>query len=59
MKAIKKNVLIVGHSNTVDDIVNGIGGSKYVPGDLADSAYSNLFKIRVTGSKIKFYRLNF
>lgn len=59
MKALRKNVLIVGHSNTVDDITNGIGGSKFVPGDLADSAYSNLFKLRVRGSKIKYYRLNF
>lgn len=59
MKAIRKNILIVGHSNTVDDIVNGIGGNKYVPGDLPDSAYSNLFKLKVRNGRVSYLRLNF
>ena len=59
MKALRKNVLIVGHSNTVDDIVNGIGRNKYVPGDLPDSAYSNLFILKVRNGRVRFLRLNF
>lgn len=59
MKALRKNVLIVGHSNTVDDIVNGIGRNKYVPSDLPDSAYSNLFILKVRNGRVRFLRLNF
>jgi len=54
LKAIRKNVLIVGHSNTVDDIVNGLTGTQSVPGDLADSQYDNLYVIRVKGKKARF-----
>ena len=35
LKSKKKNTLIVGHSNTVDDIVNMLCGEKKVAGDLA------------------------
>jgi len=54
LKAIKKNTLVVGHSNTVDDIVNGLTGQKSVPGDLADSQYDNLYVIKIKGKKAKF-----
>lgn len=54
LKSIKGNVLIVGHSNTVDDIVNGLTGHKYIPSDLPDSAYSNLFMIKKKGKKMVF-----
>lgn len=56
LKGIKKNVLIVGHSNTVDDIVNGLTGTKTVPGDLPDSEYSNLFIVTYKGKKVRFER---
>jgi len=56
LKALKKNTLIVGHSNTVDDIVNGLTGSRAVPGDLQDSEYNNLFVIRVLRKKVSFER---
>jgi len=39
------NVLIVGHSNTVDDIVNKLLGSKRLHADLMDEEYDNLFVI--------------
>ena len=44
LKAIKnKSVLIVGHSNTVDDIVNKLTGQTNIPGDLKDTEYDNLY----------------
>ena len=55
LKAIKKgNVLIVGHSNTIDDIANKLAGSTVVPGDLPDSDYDNLYKIKRKGKKYIF-----
>ena len=59
LKGIKKNVLVVGHSNTVDDIVNGLTGKKSVAGDLPDSEYDNLFVVtykKFFGTKIKYER---
>lgn len=47
IKNIRKgNVLIVGHSNTVDDIVNKLAGKIVVPGDLKDMEYDNLFILK-------------
>lgn len=59
MKALKKNVLIVGHSNTVDDIVNGLTGQKTIHGDLPDSEYSSLFVVKYAGKKVRFERRTF
>lgn len=57
--SLKKNALIVGHSNTVDDIVNKLCGSVKIPGDLPDSAYDNLFVIRKKGKKMTFENKKF
>jgi phosphohistidine phosphatase SixA len=47
LKLIRKgNVLVVGHSNTIDDIANKLCGTIQVPGDLKDSEYDNLFIIK-------------
>lgn len=46
LQRIKKNVLIIGHSNTVDDIANALSGKQSVPGDLADNQFDNLFVIK-------------
>lgn len=54
LKSLKKNVLIVGHSNTVDDIVNMLCGKKEVAGDLPDSEYSKLFIVTIQKQKIFF-----
>lgn len=55
LKSIKKgNVLVVGHSNTIDDLANKLCGSAVVPGDLKDSDYDNLYEIRRKGDKYIF-----
>ena len=54
LKTKKKNTLIVGHSNTVDDIVNMLCGEKKVPGDLEDREYDNLFIVKKKGKRYIF-----
>ena len=57
IKMSGNNMLIVGHSNTVDDIVNNLTGEKSISGDLEDSVYDRLFIIRkqtFPGKKAKF-----
>ncbi len=55
IRAIQKgNVLIVGHSNTVDDIVNKLAGEIKVPEDLPDSEYDNLYIVTKKGSRFRF-----
>lgn len=55
LKAIdKKNVLIVGHSNIVDDIVNRLTGEKNIPGDLNEKVYDNLYIIKKKKGKMEF-----
>ena len=51
LKNSKKNILVVGHSNTIDDIANMLTGETVVPGDLKDSDYDNLFIIKRKGDK--------
>lgn len=53
------NFLIVGHSNTVDDIVNRLAGTKEIAGDLPDSQYGDLFVIRRKGKTISFEKKHF
>jgi len=55
LKAIRKgNVLVVGHSNTIDDLANKLCGTTVVPGDLDDTAYDNLYIIKWKGKSYKF-----
>jgi broad specificity phosphatase PhoE len=55
LKNIRKgNVLVVGHSNTVDDIANKLSGKTVVPGDLKDNEYDNLFIIKRKGKGFVF-----
>jgi broad specificity phosphatase PhoE len=50
--------LIVGHSNTIDDVVNMIMGSKVVPSDLPETIYDNLYiiKMRKNGYRKPLFR---
>jgi hypothetical protein len=43
----------VGHSNTVDDIVNALTGENKLK-DLEDSEYNRLFVVRMRGKKVFF-----
>lgn len=43
------NVLVVGHSNTVDDVVNGLLGNNGMR-DLADNEYGNVFIVKRKGN---------
>ena len=49
--ALKTNTLIVGHSNTVDELVNGLTGSQQLK-DLPDATYDNLFIITRKGKRL-------
>ena len=56
IKALGKgNVLIVGHSNTVDNLVNSFI-KKTVLKDLADTEYNNLFIIKKKGKNFYFQK---
>ena len=53
LKSKKENILIVGHSNTVDDIVNMLCDEKKLT-DLDEAVYDNLFIIKRKGRKFIF-----
>lgn len=46
LKSAKKNTLIVGHSNTVRYVINGLTEEETLKQDLQDDEYSNLFIIK-------------
>lgn len=59
LKSLKGNSLIVGHSNTVDDLVNELAGKKEINGDLPDSEYGDLFIVKKRGKKLTFEKKHF
>ena len=54
VRSIKGHVLIIGHSNTVDDIVNKLTGKKEIAADLKDSEYDNLYIITKKNGQYRF-----
>jgi 2,3-bisphosphoglycerate-dependent phosphoglycerate mutase len=48
------NVLVVGHSNTVDDLVNGLTGEKLIPADLPDTEYGMIYLVKKKNGKYSF-----
>ena len=58
IQSTKKNTLFVGHSNTVDDIINGFLGEKKMK-DLKDQTYNRLFIITVKGKNKTFEEKNY
>lgn len=53
----KTNVLIVGHSNTVDDIVNRFVGTNAVT-DLPDNEYGSLFIVEKKGNGYRYKKVS-
>jgi phosphohistidine phosphatase SixA len=56
IKAAAGNVLVVGHSNSVPDVVKGLGVAS--PVTIGDAEYDNLFVVRL-GDKPAVIRLHF
>lgn len=50
------NVLVVGHSNTVDDLVNALCGETKMS-DLRDDEYGNVFIVTKKGRQFSFERM--
>jgi phosphohistidine phosphatase SixA len=53
LKNLKGNVLIIGHSNTVDNLVNGLVG-KQVLNDLNENQFGDLFIVHKKGNNFSF-----
>jgi len=58
LKTLKGNVLVVGHSNTVDDIVNMLLNEQKLT-DLPDSEYDNLFIVTIKNGTATLERRKF
>lgn len=53
----RRNVLVVGHSNTVDDIVNRFVGTAAIS-DLPDTEYGSLFIVKKKGGSYSFQKIS-
>ena len=57
LKAVNKNnILIVGHSNTVDDLVNRLTGANSLT-DLPETEYGSLFIVKKKGSSYSYEKI--
>lgn len=48
-----KNILFVGHSNTVPLLIRNFGVSSYPQTDLPDNAYDNIYRLRFKNHQVK------
>ena len=53
LKNLKGNVLVIGHSNTVDNVVNGLVG-KQVLNDLPENQFGDLFIVHKKANNFSF-----
>lgn len=53
------SILVVGHSNTVDNMVNQLMNASVIPGDLPETQYGDLFIIKKKGKKYHFETSHF
>ena len=56
LEAVKGNVLVVGHSNSVPDVIKGLGAT--APVTIGDDEFDNLF-IVTTGTHPSVLRLHY
>ncbi|MGK2862515.1 MAG: SixA phosphatase family protein [Chitinophagaceae bacterium] len=54
LRSLQKNALVVGHSNTLDDIINQLCGSVKIATTLKETEYDNLFIVKRKKSKMIF-----
>lgn len=59
LRSKKSPVLVVGHSNTIDDIANMLAGSKVVAGDLPETQFDHLYILKKKGKKFTFTDLHY
>lgn len=53
LKNSKENILVVGHSNTIDDLVNTLMNKKLLS-DLADNQYGDIFIVHKKGNSMSY-----
>jgi phosphohistidine phosphatase SixA len=46
IKELRKNTLVIGHSNTIKDIVNTLNGKTFLEKDLEDTEYDKLYIVK-------------
>lgn len=51
-----KNILIVGHSNTLPGIIRRAGVKSFTLKDIPDEDYQHLYIVKIRKGKIKFYQ---
>lgn len=52
VNAVGKNVLIIGHSNTILELIDAFGGARPVP-TISDNEYDYLFALTIKGNKVE------
>jgi phosphohistidine phosphatase SixA len=54
-----KNILIIGHSNTVPKIIKKLGGESIVPFLIPDTEFDNLYVLQYKRKKVKLKKMKY